>query len=213
MLLMGACSSNAKAPSNILQAGQIDIQLPPGWKVTRNGVVAPAQPPSGSVAARGGATTTIPLQKQDPTTEFFQATSAFSTCLKGLGVTFIGAPNPSDPKSPANDPKYLKSLETCAAQSHIVQAMKDFQSSQDKLTPQQIQQENQAYLRWRSCMIGRGWQVPKPAPDSQGRLFSISSGGGGGPQLVPPAGQSLLNSPDMQDCAKQSQLSGSAKPG
>jgi hypothetical protein len=213
LLLPIACSSNAKLPPNVLQAGQIEIQLPPGWKVTHDGVVAPAQAQSGSLAVTAGATTTIPLAKQNPTTEFFQATSAFSSCLKGLGVKFIGAPNPADPSSPSNDPSYLKSLETCAAQSHIVQALKDFQAAQDKLTPQQIQQENKDYLRWRTCMIGRGWQVPKPVPDSQGRLFSLGSSGANGPQLVPPAGQSVLDSPDIQDCVKQSQLGGPGSQG
>jgi hypothetical protein len=207
-----ACSSPSKSPDNILQAGQLDIQLPPGWKVTRNGVIAPSQagPASGGATAGGaGATTTIPLNKQNPTTEFFQATSSFSSCLHGLGVTFVGAPNPNDPSSPANDPNYLKSLQKCAAQSNIVQALKDFQASQDNLTPKQIQQENQQYLRWRTCMVGRGWTVPQPTPDSKGRLFSITAGGGG-PQIVPPAGQSLFNSPDIQACATESQSGGSS---
>jgi hypothetical protein len=210
--LGAACSSHGKSPDNILQAGQLDIQLPPGWKVTRNGVVAPSQPgaaSAGATAGGAGATTTIPLNKQNPTTEFFQATSAFSSCLHGLGVTFVGAPNPKNPNSPANDPNYLKSLEKCAAQSNIAQALKDFQASQDNLTPKQIQQENQQYLRWRTCMVGRGWTIPQPTPDSKGRLFSIGAGGGG-LQIVPPAGQTVLNSPDIQACATESQSGGSS---
>ena len=212
ILLMTGCGSNSELPPNIIQAGQLDIQLPPGWRVTHGGVVGPAQLPSGSFAPTADATTTIPLAKQDPTTAFFQATGAFSSCLKGLGVAFIGVPNAADPKSPANDPNYLKSLETCAAQSHILQALKDFQASQNKLTPKQIKDENEAYLRWRTCMIGRGWQVPPPVPDSQGRLFYINLRGGG-PQLQPPAGQSVLDSPDIQDCVKQSQINGSGHQG
>jgi len=211
IIVAGACSSGGKLPDNILQAGQLNIQLPPGWKVTHNGVIAPSQPD----AASGGqetaaATTTIPLNKQNPTTAFFQATSEFSACLHGMGVTFVGAPNPSNPSSPANDPNYLKSLEKCAAQSNILQALKDFQASQNNLTPKQIQQENQQYLSWRTCMIGRGWTVPQPTPDSQGRLFSINTNGSG-PQIVPPAGQSLFNSPDIQACATQAQTAGSSK--
>jgi len=210
--LMAGCTSGSPLPPNVIQAGQLDIQLPPGWKVTHNGAVGPAQPESGALVPSGGTTTTIPLAKQDPTTAFFQATGAFSSCLKGLGVTFIGVPNAADPKSPANDPNYLKSLQTCAAQSHILQALKDFQASQNKLTPKQIQDENKAYLRWRTCMIGRGWKVPQPVPDSQGRLFYINLNGGG-PQLQPPAGQSVLNSPDIQACVKQSLLGGSGNQG
>ena len=202
----GACASSSKLPPNVIQAGQLDIQLPPGWKVTHDGAISPAQAGSGVIGPGAGATTTIPLNKQNPTTEFFQATGIFTSCLKGLGVTFIGAPDPSNPGSPANSPNYLKSLETCAAQSHILQALKDFQSAQDHLTPKQIQAQNQQYLRWRTCMVGRGWTVPPPVPDSKGRLFSLGNGGSGGPQLVPPPGQSLFNSTDIQDCVKQSQL-------
>ena len=209
LLSFEACSAQKPLPPNVLQAGQIYIQLPPGWKVTHDGAVAPGQSSSGAGPVAGSATTTIPLAKQDPTTEFFQATSAFSSCLKSLGVKFIGAPDPKNPSSPANDPNYLKSLEKCAAQSNIVQALKDFQSSQSKLTPAQIQKENRQYLSWRTCMIGRGWTIPAPTPDSQGRLFSLGTGGNGGSQLVPPAGADPLTSPDIQACVKQSQLGGS----
>jgi hypothetical protein len=205
MMLAAGCGSSSKVPDNVLQAGQLDIQLPPGWKVTHDGVTAPAQPGSGAVGTPASSPTTIPLNKENPTTAFFQATTSFSACLKGLGVTFVGAPDPSQPNSPANDPNYLKTLEKCAAQSNILQALKTFQASQNNLTPKQIQQENQQYLRWRTCMIARGWTIPVPTPDSQGRLFSLSIGSGKAPQIVPPAGQNLFNSPDLQACATQSQ--------
>lgn len=206
-LAMAACASASRLPPNVLQAGQLDIQLPPGWKVVHNTAIAPSEPGSGAVAAGVGVSTTIPLDKQNPATEFFQATGVFSSCLKGLGVTFIGAPDPQNPNSPANDPNYLKSLETCAAQSHILQAIKDFQTAQDNLTPAQIRQQNQGYLRWRTCMIGRGWTIPAPVPDSKGRLFSLGSNGTG-PQLQPPPGESVLDSPDIQDCLQRAQLGG-----
>jgi hypothetical protein len=208
--LLAGCSAHHQARSDIISAGQVDIQLPPGWTVTRHGVSAPAvaaPAAAGGQAQPAGATgTTIPLAKEDPTTAFFQATSDFSSCLKGLGVKFVGAPDPKNPNSPANDPNYLKSLTTCAAQSHIVQALKDFQSAQNNMTPAQIQQQNKGYLAWRQCMIGRGWQIPEPKPDAQGRLFSITgSGGGTGPQLTPPPGQDVLTSSDIRDCAAQTQ--------
>ena len=220
LALAAGCSGAHATRTDIIRAGQVDIQLPPGWTVTRHGVSAPATAapsPSGGGATGGPASggpaqaaastgSTIPLVKQDPTTAFFQATSDFSSCLKGLGVKFVGAPDPKNPNSPANDPNYLKSLTTCAAQSHIVQALKDFQAAQNNMTPAQIQQENKGYLAWRDCMIGRGWQIPQPKPDAQGRLFSISaSGGGNTPQLTPPAGQDALTSNDIRECAAQSQ--------
>jgi hypothetical protein len=169
------------------------------------GQVPPAEVPAvghGGASAQSSAET-IPLAKQDPTTALFTSIGVFQSCLKGLGVTFVGAPNPSNPNSPANNPEYLKNLGTCAAQSNIVQALKAAQSAQDALTPAQIKKENRYYLKWRRCMISRGWGIPVPQPDSKGRLFSF--GGGSTPNFKPPAGQNVLSSPDMQACASQVQ--------
>jgi hypothetical protein len=212
LALVAGCAGHHAPRTDIISAGQVDIQLPPGWTVTRHGVSAPAvaAPPaaSGGAAQPTGATgSTIPLAKADPTTAFFQATSDFSSCLRGLGVKFIGAPDPKNPTSPANNPTYLKNLTTCASQSHILQALKDFQAAQNNMTPAQIQTQNKGYLKWRDCMIGRGWHIPEPKPDAQGRLFSFnpSGGGGSGPQLTPPPGQDALTSNDIRECAAQVQ--------
>ncbi|HVC71478.1 MAG TPA: hypothetical protein VNC61_14580 [Acidimicrobiales bacterium] len=160
----------------------------------------------GGTGGPGGATgITIPLAKQDPTTALFTAIGVFQSCLKGLGVTFAGAPSPNDPNSPTNNPSYLKSLTTCAAQSNIVQALKSEQTAQDDLTPKQVANENKIYLKWRTCMIARGWGVPPPKPDAKGALFSFGSAGSGGPSLTPPQGQSLLSSPDIQACISLAQ--------
>ena len=86
-----------------------------------------------------------------------------------------------------------------------MQALKDEQSAQDNLTPAQIQAQNKGYLAWRDCMIGRGWGIPEPKPDSKGRLFSFGAGGGGSvPAFTPPPGQDLLTSSDLQACAAES---------
>jgi len=210
--VLAGCGAH-KTRTDVISAGQVDIQLPPGWTVTRHGVAAPPDtaPLVAAATGTGSATATttapgqtIPLAKQDPTTAFFQATGAFTSCLKTNGVKFIGAPDPKNPSSPANDPSYLKSLTTCAAQSGIVQALKTFQTSQANLTPAQIKTQNEGFLRWRTCMIGLGWQIPVPKPDAQGRLFSFT-GTGGGPQLTPPAGEDVLTSPDIRTCAAQTQ--------
>ena len=93
----------------------------------------------------------MPLAKADPTTSLFTAVGVFQACLSGLGVSFIGVPSAADPNSPANNPTYLKDLETCAAKSNILQALKTEQSAQDNLTLAQVKKENQAYLKWRSA--------------------------------------------------------------
>jgi len=154
----------------------------------------------------GGSGTTVPLAHQSALTTFFASISSFQSCLKGLGVTFIGAPDASDPSSPANNPTYIKNLTTCAAKSNILNALKAASTAQNNLTPKQIAIENQAYLKWRTCMIGRGWGIPVPVPDSKGELFSF--GGtttGAGLNFTPPAGESLLSTTDIQDCAAQAE--------
>ncbi|HEY5252860.1 MAG TPA: hypothetical protein VIJ09_14435 [Acidimicrobiales bacterium] len=174
-------------------------------------VVAAGQlPPSavlvgGNRSGAGSEGTTIPLAKQDPTTALFTAIGSFQSCLKGLGVTFAGVPSAGNPNSPTNSPAYIKGLTTCAAQSNIVQALKTEQTAQDDLTPKQVANENKIYIKWRVCMIGRGWVVPPPKPDAKGALFSFGASGGSGPQLTPPAGESLLSSPDIQACVALAQ--------
>ncbi len=185
--------SAANAHVNLIAAGQ----LPPSAIPSANG--------------KGGASTaaTIPLAKQNPITSLFTAIGVFQSCLTSLGVTFIGAPNPANPNSAANNPTYLKNLGTCAARSNILQALKAEQSAQDNLTLAQVKKENQQYLKWRTCMIGRGWGIPTPTPNAKGLLFSFggTSGGGsgGGSGFTPPPGQSVLNSPDLQACAAKVQ--------
>ncbi len=209
----------------MIDAGRVDIKLPRGYKVVHGKVVAPpstpsastasASGPSGGTAAPGAGTgTAIPLDtKQDPTKTLFSAIGQFRSCLDELGVQFIGAPNQADPSSPTNDPNYIKGLSTCAARSNIVEALKASQSANDNLSAAEIKKRNKGYLIWRSCMIDRGWKIPKPVPDAQGRLFSFGGSGGSGgqsqqsqqSQIQGPPGKDLLSSSDTQECAAKSQ--------
>ena len=213
-MTLAACGSSSKSSAdNVISAGQVDLQLPPGWKVTKDGkgAIRPAGDSSAGGTGASGATAavtgeTIPLAGEDPTTKFFGALGIFQSCLKGLGVKFIGVPDQSNPNSPTNDPTYIKGLSTCAAKSNIVQALKDQQTAQDNLTPAQIKTQNKGFLVWRDCMIGRGWGIPEPKPDSKGRLFSFGAGGGGSvPNFTPPPGQDILTSSDVQECATEAQ--------
>lgn len=200
--LAGCGGGGDDQDATVLPAGQIDIKLPPGYKVVDGKVVKPAGASGGGTdaAKTASVTTTIPLaQDQDPTTALFDAISKFRGCLDGLGVKFIGGPDASNPESPTNDPDYIKSLATCAARSNIVQALQAAQSANDNLTPEEIQQRNKAYLKWRKCMIGRGWKIAEPVPDEKGRLFSF--GQGSQTQIEAPPGKDILSSSDTQECA------------
>jgi len=221
LTVAAGCGSSSKSSSttNTIDAGQVDIQLPAGWKVTKSGAIRPASAQvssgtgasgtTGASGASGATADTIPLAKQDAQTKFFAALSTFSSCLKGLGVKFIGIPDASNPKSPTNDKNYIDALSKCAAKSNILGALKDYGTFQDNLTPAQIKIQNKGYLAWRKCMIGRGWGIPEPKPDSKGRLFSFSTSGGGGggasaaTAFTPPPGEDIVTSSDVQECASE----------
>lgn len=207
LALAPGCGASRSSSTDIVQAGQLDIKLPPGWKVVDGKAVRPAGGEAAAAVAApvagAGPGDTIPLAKVDPTTAFFKATGQFQSCLKANNVTFIGAPDQKNPSSPANNPDYIKALSTCAAQSRIVQALQDLQKSQNDLTPDQIKTQNEQYLKWRECMIGRGWDIAPPKPDEKGRLFTFNTSSGN--SIKPPAGQSLFDSKDLQDCANRAQ--------
>jgi hypothetical protein len=230
-LLAGCGGGGGDDSPNVLSAGQLNIQLPPGYKVVNGEVVRPAAAKStgtpDTTAASGttlpGATgpstakqdttqTTIVSTKLDPTTQMMAAFGKFRTCLTDLGVKFIGAPDQSNPNSPTNDPTYIKNLSTCAARSQIVQALQAAQQAQANATPEEIQQQNKGYLKWRSCMVDRGWKIAKPTPDAQGRLFSFGGNGSNTQnQIQAPPGKDLLTSKDLEQCAAKAQASTKAK--
>ncbi len=175
-----------------------------------SGQLPPSALPSvGGKNGHGITTATVPLAKQSPTTSLFTAVGIFQSCLTGLGVSFMGVPSAGSPNSPANNPSYIKDLETCAAKSNILQALKTEQSAQDNLTLAQVKKENQEYLKWRTCMIGRGWGIPTPTPNAKGLLFSFGGTSGGTSGFKPPPGQNLLSSSDLQACAAKAQAGSS----
>ena len=204
VVALASCGGDGP-PTDVIAAGQVDVghvQLPPGWDSVSDGEVTPVTDSAGGESAAPTTADTIPLEKKDPQSAFFEATGKFSQCLTDNGVKFIGGPDASNPSSPTNDPNYLKALGTCAAQSNIVQAMNDAQAAQAAQTSEEIEKSNKGYLAWRECMIGRGWEIPEPTPDSEGRLFSMT-GGGGGAQIKPPPGKDILSSSDTSDCANE----------
>jgi len=200
-LALSACGGGGDADPTVLQAGQVDIKLPPGYEVVDGKVVTPNGGAGGGGSGNtASVTTTIPLaQDQDPTTALFDAISKFRGCLDGLGVRFIGAPDAANPNAPSNDPEYVRALGTCASRSNITQALQAAQSANDSLTPEEIKDQNKAYLKWRTCMIGRGWKIAEPVPDEKGRLFSFGSGSTG--QIEAPPGKDILSSNDTSECA------------
>ena len=204
-LVLASCGDGSDAAPDVITAGQLAIKLPPGWTVTEDGARRPAVPEEAAAPAEAATapTDTMPLAEEDPSSAFFDATNKFRQCLDERGTRFIGAPDPNDPSSPTNDPAYLDDLGTCASKSNIVSAMEDFNAAQSDLSPEEIKEQNEAFLGWRECMIGKGWKIGKPEPDAQGRLFSLGTGGGRMPQIEAPPGKDLMSSGDLQACASE----------
>lgn len=193
-LAAGCGGTNQSAGPTLIESGQIPrADLPTGGTKGHDALAT--------------ADSTVPLAQQNPTTALFTAIGAFQACLTGLGESFIGIPNAKNPNTPADNPTYIKALTTCASKSNILNALKAAQSSQDNLTPAQVKKENKDYLKWRTCMIGRGWKIPEPTPNTKGLLFSFGGTGGGVPDYTPPPGQTLLSSPDLQACAAKAEQS------
>jgi hypothetical protein len=219
-LLATACGGGSDSDPRVLDAGQVDIKLPAGYKVEGKRIIAPrdvqanttktpaagSASPSSTLPGQTDATTpttaksSVPLKSSgNATADLLKAFGKFRDCLNDLNVKFIGAPDASNPQSPTNDPDYIKSLSTCAARSNIIQALQAAQAEEETLTPKQIKDRNEGYLVWRQCMLKRGWDIPKPTPDAKGRLFSFSSGSG--PQIKPPPGKDLFSSKDIEQCS------------
>jgi hypothetical protein len=107
-------------------------------------------------------------------------------------VKFIGAPNPGDPAT--NDPNYIKNLSTCAAKSNILQALKEQQSYQDNLTPEQIEEQNKGYLAWRGLHDRAGLGHPRTEARREGTALLVQRRGErADTQLRPAAGRGHLD--------------------
>lgn len=210
VLVVSQVGGDSSSDPRVLPAGQVDIQLPEGWKVVDGRIQKPAASASAAMptgtAADGSAVTTTTVKKGfgDAASDMFSALSKFRACLDGEGVTFIGAPDRSNPDSPSNDPDYIKALSTCAARSNIVAALQAQQAASDSMTPEEIQTANKGYLSWRKCMIAKGWKIAVPTPDEKGRLFVFNTGSGNSNNITPPPGKDVISSTDTQDCAAKS---------
>ena len=92
---------------------------------------------------------TIPLAEEEVPAglKMMDALEEFNNCLADEGVQFIGRPNTDlGPDDPVNQPEYIQALTLCAAQSGIVDAMQEFQSSRVGRTPEQIREDNEQFI-------------------------------------------------------------------
>ena len=148
-----------------------------------------------------GVKETIPLAEEEVPAglKMMDALEEFNNCLADEGVEFIGPPNTElGPDDPVNQPEYIQALTLCAAQSGIVDAMQEFQSSRVGRTPEQIREDNEQFIELADCLRGKGWTVSDPIPDADGSL-------GPGEDFSGPDGDLAIG--DIRDCISERNLS------
>ena len=80
------------------------------------------------------------------------------SCIEDAGETIRG--NLQDPQNPAyQDPAYAELIQTCAARSKILEALRETSQARDELTPEQVEERNEAFKLLSECLKKRGWTV------------------------------------------------------
>jgi len=108
----------------------------------------------------GPSDTTIPLNQDNRPAELklFDAYAKFKSCIEDAGETIRG--NLQDPQNPAyQDPAYAELIQTCAARSKILEALRETSQARDELTPEQVEERNEAFKLLSECLKKRGWTV------------------------------------------------------
>ncbi|MDO8403151.1 MAG: hypothetical protein Q7T27_06610 [Pseudomonas sp.] len=124
---------------------------------------APAStPPEGTdgAPATAAAADTIPVNKDDrpPELRLFDAFGKFKSCIEDKGYTIQG--DLQDRSNPAyQDPAYVEAVSTCAARTDIVNILAEVQATRADLTPQQVEERNQAFIDLRDCLVDKGWTI------------------------------------------------------
>lgn len=106
------------------------------------------------------ADTTIPLNQDDRPAELklFDAYAKFKSCIEDAGETIRG--NLQDPNNPAyQDPAYAELIQTCAARSKIIDALRETSQARDELGPDEVEARNEAFKALSECLKKRGWTV------------------------------------------------------
>lgn len=168
VLLLAGCSER-QATLVVRGADQVQVMTPEEVDAMR-GTIASTLPPSTDGSTPGPATDgstpdagsgdTVPQNKDDRPAELrlFEAFGKFRTCLEDKGFTIEG--NLLDPNNPAyQQPGYLDAVQTCAARTDIVTVLQEVQATRSSLTPEEVEQRNEVFVKLRDCLIDKGWTV------------------------------------------------------
>lgn len=130
---------------------------------TASEIAAPSDDPSDDSVDSGGSEssdTTIPLNQDDRPAELklFDAYAKFKGCIEDAGETIRG--NLQDPNNPAyQDPAYAELVQTCAARSKIIDALRETAQARGDLSPDEVRTRNEAFERLSECLKKRGWTI------------------------------------------------------
>ena len=170
-LVLAGCGGTSTESLTLRNADDIQVMTPEqvaAMKATAT-TMAPnqdeASPDSSDVSSD-----TIPLNQDDrpPELKLFDAFAEFRGCIEDSGETIRG--NLQDPNNPAyQDPEYLQLVQKCAARSDIINVLNEVQATRESLTPEQIEQRNEAFKLLSDCLKKRGWTI-ETATDAQGQV-------------------------------------------
>lgn len=116
--------------------------------------------PNESESSAAATSTTIPLNQDDRPAELklFDAYAKFKSCIEDAGETIRG--NLQDPNNPAyRDPAYGQLVQTCAARSRIIDALRETSQARNELGPDEVRTRNESFKRLSDCLSKRGWTI------------------------------------------------------
>ncbi|MEN9803547.1 MAG: hypothetical protein RIS41_394 [Actinomycetota bacterium] len=106
------------------------------------------------------ADTAVPLNQDDRPAELklFDAYAKFKSCIEDAGETIRG--NLQDPNNPAyQDPAYAELIQTCAARSKILDALRETAQARDELDPDEVRRRNESFQALSECLKKKGWTI------------------------------------------------------
>lgn len=176
VVLLSACSGSDDARVVVRELDDITVLSPAEVAAIRATIPAAGGPSAssdeaaavdsslqdstGDGAANASADTTIPLNQDDRPAELklFDAYANFKGCIEDAGETIRG--NLQDPSNPAyQDPAYAELVQTCAARSKIVDALRETAQARGDLSPDEVRTRNEAFERLSECLKKRGWTI------------------------------------------------------
>ena len=192
LIVVSACGGASSQTLVLRNADDVQVMTPEevaAMKATATTLAAGAPDP----VADDDNVDTIPLNEDNRPAELklFDAFAEFRGCIEDSGETIRG--NLQDPNNPAyQDPEYLQLVQKCAARSDIINVLNEVQATRESLTPEQIQQRNEAFKLLSDCLKKRGWKI-ETAVDAQGLINPTRFESGDG----------SLNDRDIDQCLSE----------